>query len=110
MKALIELKLTGEFALSDLEEKSKKYEAIIDQILNDGGYNLLGVSIYPKVTNDFVDFRTSEIDSLPLIRVVTELDEIEIREFKIRESSIMEKVLEFLGDRYLELLDISESD
>lgn len=107
MKALIELKLNHKV---DVSQSPKTYETVIEQILNDGGYNLLGVSIYPKVTKDFVDFRTAEIDNFPLIRVVTELDEIEIREFKIREISIIEKALEVLGDRYLELLNISESD
>ena len=107
MKALIELKLAHKI---DISESPRTYETIIDQILNDGGFYLTGVSIYPKVTKDFVDFRTSEIDNLTLIRVVTELDETQIREFKIYKNSIMEKVLEVLGDRYLDVLNISESD
>lgn len=102
MKAIVEIKLNENIEVSMVDYKT--YENVIDQILEDGGYQLIDVVPYDGNPDNHRDFTESKLNEVTFVSLLIDLEENQIKDFEIHELDIMEKVLDILGQKYLDLI------
>jgi len=111
MKALVEIKLNK--LISDVRIKqlnSNVYEDVIDTLLEDDGYTLLLVSKFVASQAHVKNFTASNMPNVTFVSLVIELQEEQILNFESYENVILGKVLDELGTKYLQIIDLPGED
>ena len=111
MKAIVEIKLNKRIKNVSISSPGNQiYEDVIDQILVDGGYELIEVSPFFGNPDNHRDFTESKLKNVTFVSLVIDLEENQIKDFEKHEHDIIGLALDNLGKKYMDIIDVSIDD
>lgn len=109
MKAIVEIKTRKKIEdVTVVNAGTEKYNTIVNDILKQSGFEVVEVKVfedYPEMESEYSSLKTDEAS---YILATVELTSDEISNFKLHETSIIDKVMDIISQRELDIVGASE--
>lgn len=109
MKAIVEIKTANKLEdVAVVPAGTEKYNSIVNDILQDKDFEVTDVQIFNGYADLEKEYTSMEIAEETFITVVIDLELEEINHFKLHENTIINKAMNSLSSRELDIVSASE--
>ena len=109
MKALVEIKTDKKIEdIAIVNAGTEKYDFIVNEILKAKNFKIVSVEVFEGHPDSEKEYGSMEVNEETYITTVVDLEPNEIGNFLNHKNSIIDKVMESISSRTLDILAASE--